>query len=324
MGTAGGEHIKALKGLPLTDEKKAYILETLNPLLEELVTQCLTKMSPPLEVMQAFIDEQQGSSGMQSLKEENGKLKEENEKLKKEITQLKSQGGAAASRNIMILFGAPGAGKGTVAPKIIDMYGIPQLSTGDMLRAAVASGSEVGLKAKAVMESGGLVSDDLVIGVIKERIEQDDCSKGFILDGFPRTLEQSKALDALLAEKNEAVSRVIAFNVPPEALEERICGRWMHKESGRSYHTKFKPPASMKLGDDGKPDPATMLDDETGGELYQRADDTPEALKKRLEGYEAQTKPILQHYGPKGIVKDVNANQEMEDVWKDTKAVLEE
>merc|ERR1719316_1777688 len=203
------------------------------------------------------------------------------------------------------------------------MMGIPQLSTGDMLREAVAAGTEVGLQAKSVMESGGLVSDDIVIGIIRDRIAAEDCSKGFILDGFPRTLDQSKALDALLTEKGEAVSRVLAFNVPAEVLEERICGRWMHKESGRSYHVKFKPPKSMQVGDDGKPDPATMLDDDTGEALYQRADDTPEALKTRLEGYFAKTTPILEHYGPKGIVKGVNANQEIEAVWNDTKAVIE-
>merc|ERR1719399_141346 len=136
-------------------------------------------------------------------------LKEENKKLKEEINQLKSAAAAAGGpRSIMVLFGAPGSGKGTVAPKIVDMMGIPQLSTGDMLRDAVAAGTDVGLKAKSVMESGGLVSDDIVIGVIRDRIGVEDCSNGFILDGFPRTLEQSMALDALLAESSEAVSRV--------------------------------------------------------------------------------------------------------------------
>merc|ERR1719316_804968 len=129
------------------------------------------------------------------------------------------------------------------------MMGIPQLSTGDMLREAVAAGTEVGLQAKSVMESGGLVSDEIVIGIIRDRIAAEDCSKGFILDGFPRTLEQTKALDALLAEKGEAVSRVLAFDVPAEVLEERICGRWMHKASGRSYHVKFAPPASYTGGE---------------------------------------------------------------------------
>jgi len=203
------------------------------------------------------------------------------------------------------------------------MMGIPQLSTGDMLRDAVAAGTEIGLKAKGVMDAGGLVSDDIVIGIIRDRICAEDCAKGFILDGFPRTVEQTKALDALLFETNEAVTSVFAFNVPSEVLEERICGRWMHKASGRSYHVKFKPPASMKVGDDGKPDLATMLDDETGEVLYQRGDDTAKALQTRLEGYFSKTTPILDHYGPKGIVKDVNANQDIDAVWKDAKAALE-
>merc|ERR1719316_746204 len=142
------------------------------------------------------------------------------------------------------------------------MMGIPQLSTGDMLRDAVAAGTDVGKRAKEVMESGGLVSDDIVIGIIRDRIAAEDCSKGFILDGFPRTLEQSTALDALLAEKGEAVSRVLAFDVPAEVLEERICGRWMHKASGRSYHVKFKPPKSLKEGE--TPSAENMKDDETG------------------------------------------------------------
>lgn len=315
----------AIQKLRLSDESKTYIVETLNPVLEELVTHCLMVQGNPLEMIQAFIVEKLGLSVNSS--EEIEKLKEENEKLKKEINQLKSQtlqpAPAGGPRNILVLFGAPGAGKGTVAPKVVEMMGIPQLSTGDMLRDAVASGSDVGVKAKSVMESGGLVSDELVIGVIRDRIAAEDCSKGFILDGFPRTLEQSIALDALLAEKGEVVGRVIAFNVPSEVLEERICGRWMHKESGRSYHVKFKPPKSMQVDDDGKPDPATMLDDDTGDALYQRADDTPEALKTRLEGYVAQTEPILQHYRPKGVVSEVSANQEIEAVWNDTKAVLE-
>merc|ERR1719378_956241 len=120
------------------------------------------------------------------------------------------------------------------------------------------------------MESGGLVSDDIVVGIIKDRIQEEDCSNGFILDGFPRTVEQAKALDSLLASQGEMVSLVLAFEVPPEALEERICGRWMHKASGRSYHVKFSPPKQMKLLEGGAPDPATMLDDETGEALYQR------------------------------------------------------
>merc|ERR1712216_968755 len=198
----------------------------------------------------------------------------------------------------MILFGPPGAGKGTHGPKIEDLLGIPALSTGDMLRAAVAAGTEVGKKAKAVMDSGGLVSDDIVVGIIRYRIKEDDCKHGFILDGFPRTLAQTKALDKMLAEEGACVTKVIELEVPDSILEERITGRWIHKKSGRSYHVKFAPPKSMVLGADGKPDPASMKDDETGEALMQRSDDTAKALKNRLASYHKETTPILNHYGP--------------------------
>lgn len=225
-------------------------------------------------------------------------------------------------RNIMILFGPPGAGKGTHAPKIVDLLGIPQLSTGDMLRDAVAAQTEVGKQAEAVMKSGGLVSDDIVVGIIKDRIQQEDCKFGFILDGFPRTLAQAEALDDMLAKEGASVSKVVELNVPDEVLEERICGRWIHKASGRSYHVKYAPPKSMELDGDGKPIPESMKDDETGDELMQRKDDTAEALVKRLQGYHDETLPILKHYEPKGVVKMVNANQEMDGVWSEVLASL--
>lgn len=225
-------------------------------------------------------------------------------------------------RKIMMLFGAPGAGKGTQGPKITEELGIPQLSTGDMLREAVAAGTPIGKKAKEVMARGDLVSDDIVIGIISDRIKEPDCAQGFILDGFPRTLEQTKALDEMLAKNGEAVSLVMAFDVDPNVLEERICGRWMDKASGRSYHVKFAPPKSMKLGPDGKPIPATMKDDETGALLYQRADDTADALKKRLDSYKSKTVPILDYYAPKGIVKNVDGGQEISTVWKEVSSKL--
>jgi len=225
-------------------------------------------------------------------------------------------------RKIMMLFGAPGAGKGTQGPKIFDELGIPQLSTGDMLREAVAAGTEVGKRAKEVMAAGGLVSDDIVIGIIADRIKEADCKTGFILDGFPRTQEQATALDAMLAKTGEAVSLVMAFDVDPGVLEERICGRWIDKASGRSYHVKFAPPKSMKLGADGKPLKESMKDDQTGAQLMQRPDDTAEALKKRLDGYQKQTVPILSHYAPKGIVKRVDGGQPMNVVWSQVKAGL--
>lgn len=223
-------------------------------------------------------------------------------------------------RKIMILFGPPGAGKGTHAPKIVDKLKIPQLSTGDMLRAAVAAGTEVGKQAKAVMDSGGLVSDEIVIGIINDTIKGPECANGFILDGFPRTLEQTEKLDAMLAANGEHVGSVMALEVPDSVLTERICGRWIHKNSGRSYHVKFAKPKSLPEG--ATPSTANMLDDETGEPLMQRSDDTEEALTKRLESYHAQTVPILKHYEPKGIVSVCNANQEMDKVWAEIEAGL--
>ena len=225
-------------------------------------------------------------------------------------------------RSILILFGPPGAGKGTHGPKIEDMMGIPQLSTGDMLRAAVSAGTEVGKKAKAVMAAGGLVSDDIVVGIIRDRIKEDDCKFGFILDGFPRTIVQAKALDEMLAEEGAAVTKVVELNVPDEVLEERICGRWIHKKSGRSYHVKYAAPKSMVIGEDGKPVADSMKDDATGESLMQRPDDTATALVKRLGGYHGETVPILEHYASKGIVKSVNANQNMDGVWGEILAAL--
>merc|ERR1712232_684987 len=208
-------------------------------------------------------------------------------------------------RTIMMLFGAPGSGKGTLAPKLVAALGVPQLSTGDMLRAAVAEGSAIGLEAKEVMEKGGLVSDSLVVGIIKERVTREDCKAGFILDGFPRTDTQARLLDAMLSETNDQVTHVIALEVPDEILEERICGRWIHKASGRSYHVKNVPPKSLK--GNMVPSPETMLDDETGEPLMQRADDTKEALRSRLESYQKETVPILSLYDPRGVVHRVNS-----------------
>jgi len=218
-----------------------------------------------------------------------------------------------AQRNVLILFGPPGAGKGTHAPKIVARLGIPQLSTGDMLRAAVGAGTPVGLEAKSVMEAGGLVSDALVVNIIKDRIQEIDCKKGFILDGFPRTVPQAKMLDELLAKTGEAVNLVVELNIPDAVLSERICGRWIHKGSGRSYHVKFSPPTSLKKGD--TPTPENMLDDLTYEPLMQRADDTEDALKKRLISYHGETVPILKHYAPTGAVQKVNANQGSDEVW---------
>jgi adenylate kinase len=223
----------------------------------------------------------------------------------------------AKGKKVLMLFGPPGAGKGTHGPKIEERMESPSLSTGDMLREAVSKGTEVGLKAKKIMSEGGLVSDDIVVGIIKDRIAMPDCSKGFILDGFPRTVKQAEMLDELLKQTGDKVCSVIEFNVPDEILEERICGRWIHKASGRSYHVKFNPPKSLG---GAVPSATTMLDDVTGEPLMQRSDDTAEALVKRLQAYHAETEPILERYNR--CVHRINANQAMDKVWKDVDAVL--
>jgi adenylate kinase len=176
--------------------------------------------------------------------------------------------------------GAPGAGKGTQAAFICRKYGIPQISTGDMLRAAVKAGTPLGLAAKKVMDSGALVSDDIIIGLVKERIAQPDCANGFLFDGFPRTLPQADAMKAAGVK----LDYVLEIDVPPEAIVERMTGRRSHPASGRTYHVKFNPPKV-----EGK-------DDVTGEPLVQREDDKEETVKKRLEVYAAQTRPLVDYY----------------------------
>lgn len=214
---------------------------------------------------------------------------------------------------ILILLGAPGCGKGTVCPKLVSDFKMVHLSTGDMLREAVANGNE---KIKDIMASGGLVSDDIVIGLIKDKLTHRGDAKGFILDGFPRNVTQAAALDAMLAENGERVTRVIELNIADEILEERICGRWIHSGSGRSFHEKFNPPKSIYQPG------APMLDDQTGEPLSQRPDDNATALKKRLVTYHEQTEPILGHFAPHKIVHKVNADQSIDAVWKDVRAAM--
>ena len=180
----------------------------------------------------------------------------------------------------LILLGAPGAGKGTQAAFICQKYGIPQISTGDMLRAAVKAGSPMGLAAKKVMDSGALVSDDIIIGLVKERIGQPDCAKGFLFDGFPRTIPQADAMKSAGVK----LDYVLEIDVPFDAIVERMSGRRSHPASGRIYHVKFNPPKV-----EGK-------DDVTGEPLIQRDDDKEETVKKRLEVYAAQTRPLVDYY----------------------------
>ena len=180
----------------------------------------------------------------------------------------------------LILLGAPGAGKGTQAAFICKQYGIPQISTGDMLRAAVKAGTPLGKQAEAVMKSGGLVSDDLIINLVKERIAQSDCANGFLFDGFPRTIPQADAMK----EAGVDLDYVLEIDVPFEAIIERMSGRRSHPASGRTYHTVFNPPKT--------PD----VDDVTGEALVQRDDDKEETVRKRLDVYSAQTRPLVDYY----------------------------
>ena len=180
----------------------------------------------------------------------------------------------------LILLGAPGAGKGTQATFICQKFGIPQISTGDMLRAAVKAGTPLGLQADAVMKSGGLVSDDLIINLVKERITQADCAKGFLFDGFPRTIPQADAMKAA----GVALDYVVEIDVPFDAIIERMSGRRSHPASGRTYHVKFNPPK------------VEGVDDVTGEPLVQRPDDQEETVKKRLDVYSAQTRPLVAYY----------------------------
>jgi len=180
----------------------------------------------------------------------------------------------------VILLGAPGAGKGTQANYIKDKYSIPQISTGDMLRAAVKAGTPLGLEAKKIMDAGGLVSDDIIMGLIKERLTQPDCAKGYLFDGFPRTIPQAEAMKKLGID----VDFVVEVDVPDEEIVKRMSGRRVHVASGRTYHVVFNPPKVA-----GK-------DDETGEDLIQRADDAEETVLKRLEVYHAQTKPLVNFY----------------------------
>jgi len=225
-------------------------------------------------------------------------------------------------RKILILFGPAGAGKGTQAERIRKLLDLPQLSTGDMLRAAVAEGSAIGQQAKSLMEAGKLVTDDVVVALIKDRIKKSDCKNGFILDGFPRTVAQAVALDAMLRESGEVVNNVVELKVPDSILEARICGRWIHKDSGRSYHVLNVPPKSLQRDAKGNVIPSSMKDDVTGEPLMQRGDDTAAALRTRLKSYHDETEPILAHYAPTGVNRQVDADQSIEAVWESVRKSL--
>ncbi|MBO8143227.1 MAG: adenylate kinase [Thermodesulfobacterium sp.] len=211
----------------------------------------------------------------------------------------------------IIFLGPPGAGKGTQAKILVEKYGIPQISTGDMLREHVAKGTELGMKAKEYMEKGQLVPDEIILSMVKERLSQDDAQKGFILDGFPRTVAQAEALDKLLEEMGKKIEYVLALIVPDEELVTRLTGRRTCKNCGMMYHIKFKPPKV-----EGKCDAC-------GGELYQRADDNEETVRNRLKVYHEQTAPLIEYYKKKGVLFEVDGNKSIEEITQQLINILE-
>ena len=210
-----------------------------------------------------------------------------------------------------VLLGAPGAGKGTQAERIVGEYGVPHVSTGDILRAAVAAGTELGRVAQRHMEAGELVSDEVVIGIVGDRLAEPDAATGFLLDGFPRTLEQARALDDMLADAGRRLTLVIVLDVPEEELVERLSGRRMCRDCGKGYHLTFDPPA-----DEG-------VCDACGGELYQRTDDNEETVRNRLAVYAHQTRPLIEYYASRGLVSTIAGGGRLPDeVWVDVRAAL--
>jgi len=211
----------------------------------------------------------------------------------------------------LILLGAPGAGKGSQADAISENYKIPHISTGDMFRAALKNNTPLGVKAKGYMDAGQLVPDSLVIEMVQERLGQDDCANGFLLDGFPRTVAQAEALDSLLAKLAKPLDAVVNLQVPQSKLLARLTGRRVCRQCGATYHVAAKPP--VKEG----------ICDACGGEIYQRNDDKEETIAERLKVYNAQTEPLIAYYTEKKILVDVNGDQAMDAVQKEIKEKLE-
>ena len=207
----------------------------------------------------------------------------------------------------IILFGAPGAGKGTQAKELIKKYEIPQISTGDILRTAISNQTQLGLEAKKLMDQGKLVSDEIVNGLVEERLQDNDCEKGFILDGFPRTLVQAKSLDEILKKIGKQIDKVIALNVSDEEIIERITGRRVSKTTGKIYHIKYNPPVDEKEED-----------------LEQRADDNEETVKNRLAIYKEQTEPVLGYYKKQVKVFEIDCIKKgLEKITEDIIEILE-
>ena len=211
----------------------------------------------------------------------------------------------------IIMLGAPGAGKGTQAKKLASKYGIPHISTGDIFRANIKNGTELGQKAKVYMDQGLLVPDELVVDLVVDRFKQADCENGYVLDGFPRTIPQAKALDEALEKNNDAVEYAIDVDVPDEAIISRMAGRRACVGCGGTYHLVTFPP--KKEG----------ICDTCGAELILREDDKPETVEKRLKVYHDQTQPLIDYYQGKDILKTVDGTQDLEDVFKDIIAIVE-
>jgi adenylate kinase len=211
----------------------------------------------------------------------------------------------------LVLLGAPGGGKGTQAKKLIEKYGIPQISTGDILRASVAAGTPLGKEAKSYMDKGELVPDSVVIGLVKERVAQDDCKKGYILDGFPRNIAQAEVLDKVLAEMGSPLSTALLIDVDKDVLMKRLTGRRTCKNCQQMYNVYFSAPKK-----DG-------VCDKCGSELFQRDDDKEETIKKRLDVYDAQTAPLMDYYKKKGILKSVKGTGSIDEIFNQVCNIVE-
>ncbi|MBN1573444.1 MAG: adenylate kinase [Deltaproteobacteria bacterium] len=216
-----------------------------------------------------------------------------------------------SNKKNIILLGPPGAGKGTQAVRMSEKYKIPQISTGDILRSAVAAGTELGKEAKKFMDRGDLVPDEVVVGLVEERLKDADCKNGYILDGFPRTVNQAKSLDKMLGGKGDGISHVISIEVDNDELLKRLTGRRTCRECKAMYHVVFEPPKS-----EGKCD-------KCGGELYQRDDDKEETIKARLKVYADQTEPLIEYYSEKGLKRSIAGSGGIDNIFKKITEVLE-
>jgi len=210
----------------------------------------------------------------------------------------------------IVFMGPPGAGKGTQAEYIVEQFGIPHISTGDAFRLAMKQGTELGLVAKGYVDAGKLVPDEVTIGIVRDRLQQDDCKKGFLLDGFPRTISQAEALDEIVAAMGKQIDHVINLSVDRDKLLARLTGRRICRSCGATYHILFNPPKQEGVCD------------KCGGELYQRSDDTEEKVGTRLDEYITKTAPLLEYYANKGLLRQVNGEQDIAQVSAEISAIL--